>query len=99
MDHAIGILLIAIILLAVSQGSGSLCHGTFCDYKNCTTDYFTLERAVLDHHDVYKLATTFFPSHKNDPLYVMVKYHSPSTSADYVWSTATLYHIIHPQII
>ena len=96
-DQTIAILL---ILASSQSGSGSLCYGTACDYKNCTTDYFTLERAVLDNHDnVFKLATTFFPSHKNNPLYLTVKYSSPNCSSEYVWSTATLYHIIHPRII
>ena len=103
MNQTIVILLFATSLVDVSQaqsGSGSLCYGTACDYKNCTTDYFTLERAVLDNHDnVFKLTTTFFPSHKNNPLYLTVTYSSPSTSAEYVWSTATMYHIIHPRII
>ena len=28
-----------------------------------------------------------------------VTYSSPNTSVEYVWSTATLYHIIHPRVI
>ena len=77
------------------------------EYEDCATNYSVLERAVLNTgNNLFKLRTTFYPPDKNNPLYVSVKYKFLNTSnsttlktADYRWSSASLFHTIPPHTI
>ena len=70
------------------------------EFENCTSDYETLERGLFDdRNNKFLLMTTFFPPHLDTPLYVTVTYKVGNTSVDYIWSTASLYLTLHPEII
>ena len=67
-------------------------------YEICT--YETLEDAVKNTpQNVFLLKTVFFPPHKDTPVYITVTYNFSTTSVDYIWSTASLYFLVHPTII
>lgn len=89
---AAALLLVIVTLAAVSNSE--------TQYQRCTTDYETLEKALLDdRRNVYKLSTTFHPPNVHSPLYVTVTYSFLNTSVEHVWSTVSLYLTIHPRII
>ena len=74
--------------------------GSINDYDNCKADYNILEKAVFNDPDnVLKLTTTFFPPHVDSPLYITVKYNFSTSSVNYIWSTASLYLVVHPKVI
>ena len=88
------ILVVAFIVFASAGATGD------GEYGNCTTDYETVERALLDNKsNKFLLMTTFFPPHLDTPLYVTVTYKIGNVSVDYIWSTASLYLTLHPGII
>ena len=54
----------------------------------------------MDNNDnVFKLETTFSPPDVRSPLYVTVTYNMYNSSMNYIWATATLYFIVHPNIL
>ncbi|CAI8053281.1 hypothetical protein GBAR_LOCUS29142, partial [Geodia barretti] len=67
--------------------------------ENFTCDYNMLEDALKEDQNKFLLQTTFFPPNVDSPVYVTVTYNFSTSSVDYVWSTATLYFILHPNII
>jgi len=81
------------------------CVGVQCttndngQYGDCTTNFTTLERALIDtSNNTYKLWTEFFPPREAMALFVFVKYqivNSTSTSIQYIWTSAA-FNLIHP---
>ena len=67
--------------------------------ENFTCGYNDLEDALKEDQNKFLLQTTFFPPNVDSPVYVTVTYNFSTSSVDYVWSTATLYFILHPNII
>jgi len=68
-------------------------------YGDCTTNFATLESALIDTpNNTYKLWTEFFPPREAMALFVFVKYqvvNSTSTSVEYIWTSAA-FNLIHP---
>ena len=91
--------LIVAVLSTVAQG--------LSEYENCSTNYSVFEKALFKtNNNLYRLTTTFYPPNKDNPLYVSVTYKFLDTSdstvlntADYRWSSASLYLTIHPHTI
>lgn len=70
------------------------------EFEYCDTDYAVLEKALLNtDNNLYKLTTTFFPPHVDNPLYITVTYNFTATNVKYIWSSASLYLTIHPRIM
>ena len=89
-----------LLLYLVIIGVNSYLAHCQIEYESCKSDYETLERALLETKpNMFKLKTTFFPPHVDNPLYVTVTYNLSTASVDYIWSTAFLYFTIHPRII
>ena len=88
------------VLVIAALGALAAVSYSQSDYENCTTDYKTLEKALLDkRNNVYKLMTTFFPPSVDSPLYVTVTYNFPNENINYIWTTVSVYLIIHPRLI
>jgi hypothetical protein len=94
-----------IMLYVTLAANTAIVHGQeFEEYTNCASNYTTLENALFNTGDnIYRLTTTFFPPHVDNPLYVTVTYTFSdmnfNESIQYIWSTASLYLTIEPRTI
>ena len=71
-------------------------------YADCSTNFTTLENALLDSSDnIFKLTTTYFHPDMERPLYANVyyKFDNFSPGAHYIWSASTLYFIVAPSAL
>lgn len=67
-------------------------------YDDCTTNFETLEGALIHTHDnTYKLWTTFYPPRESLPVFVFVRYQivNSTSSIAYIWTSAA-FNLIHP---
>jgi len=67
-------------------------------YDDCTTNFGTLESALIHTHDnAYKLWTTFYPPRESVAVFVVVKYQivNSTSSIVYIWTSAA-FNLIHP---
>ena len=99
---------IAIDGSSISSSSTSSHRISSTPYDGCTTNFATLEKALIETKDnKYKLLQAFYPNEKYDTIYVKdVEYHflgkdendSEIISKPWIWAESAFYLILPPSV-